>query len=175
MDKVEQYTSEDIEKFINVTKSLSNDTQSRSMRKLLSVKDRISIFKNIEADELKVIIYDLKFIKYNLDDVIIKQNETSHQIFFIITGVCKVFSNAKKVGILNAGDVFGEAGAIFNIKRNATIVSNSNDVTLLSFCIDHNNMEFCSHSLATLYKNLAFQINTKLQELNYNYTIQGHI
>jgi len=175
MNSVTPYTKEEIREFLKITDDAYQDEQSISLRKLMTVKDRIDIFKGIEAEELKAIIYDLKFIKYNFGDTIIKQNEISSEIFFIITGVCKVIHNGKEVGVLKSKDIFGEAGAIFEIKRNATVRCASNDVTLLSFCIDNNNMEFCADSLAILYKNLAFQINHKLQELNYHYSIKGHI
>jgi len=170
-----KYTEEEIRKFLEISESSYKDEDSVNLKKLMTVKDRISIFKNLKDAELKAIIYNLKFIKYSIGDTIIKENETSHEIFYIITGICKVTHNTKEIGILKAGQVFGEAGAIFDIKRNATVETATHDVTLLSFCIDHNNMEFCSQSLATLYKNLAFQINKKLQKINNNYTLHRHI
>jgi CRP-like cAMP-binding protein len=161
------YTVEEIEKFIEITRLSYVDSQSKSLHKLMNVKDKISIFKNIEIDDLKTIIYNLKFVKYKENDNIIKQNEISNEMFFIINGVCKVVHNTIDVGKLRAGEVFGESAAIFGTKRNASIYCDSDEVTLLSFSIDHNNMELCSHALATLYKNLASEIDAKLQEINH--------
>ena len=42
--------------------------------------------------------------------------------------------------------------------------------TCQSFNIDDNNMEFCGPALAILYKNLASEINAKLQEINIAYS-----
>ena len=55
-------------------------------------------------------------------------------------------------------------------KRNASVLCLSKEATLISFSIDHDNMEFCAPALAQLYKNLAFEINAKLEDLNEEYT-----
>ena len=166
MSETSSYIVEDIEKFLQINREAQEDTQSRSLKKLLSVQNKISIFKDIDPDELKAIVYNLKFVKYKFKDYVVEQNDISDEIFFIIDGECQVFHNKKKVGKLRAGEIFGEAGAIFKSKRNACVVCASEEATLLSFCIDANNMEFCAPALATLYKNLASEINAKLEDIN---------
>lgn len=169
MSKTSSYIIEDVEKFLRINRDAENEEQSRSLRKLLSVQNKISIFRGIEPDELKAIVYNLKFVKFKFKDYIVEQNDVSEEIFFIIDGECQVFHNKKKVGNLRAGEIFGEAGAIFKSNRNASVVCASKEATLLSFCIDDNNMEFCAPALAVLYKNLASEINAKLQEINYEF------
>lgn len=173
MNEDTECSIEEIKNFTDISRAAFNDTHSKSLNKLLSVKDKISIFKNINTDDLKTIIYDLKFIKYKLGDSIIKQNEASHEMFFIISGKCKVSHNSRDVGSLSPGEVFGEIGAIFNTKRNASVICDSEEVTVLSFSIDHNNMELCSHALAILYKNLASHINSKLEDINYIHALHS--
>lgn len=160
------YTPSDIEKFIEITEIERQKEHNATLRKLLNVKDKISIFKNIPSLELQAIVKDLKFIKFKYKDHIIDENDTSENIFFIITGECHVFHNKKIVGKLGSGEIFGESAAIFKTKRNASIVCASKEATLLSFCIDEENMEFCATAIAMLYKNLALQINTKLEDIN---------
>lgn len=169
MSETSSYIIEDIEKFLQINRDAQKEEQSRSLRKLLSVQDKISIFRGIEPDELKAIVYNLKFVKFKFKDYIVEQNDTNEEIFFIIDGECQVFHNKKKVGNLRAGEIFGEAGAIFKSNRNASVVCASEEATLLSFCIDENNMEFCAPALAVLYKNLASEINAKLQEINFEF------
>lgn len=166
MNQMSTYSSEDIEKFLEINRQLNEEPQSQSLRKLLSVKEKISIFKNIDTSELKAIVAELKFVKFKFKDYIVKEGDESKEIFFIISGECQVFHNNNRIGILKPGVVFGESGAIFKTKRNASVVCASQDATLLSFCIDEDNMEFCAPALATLYKNLAHQINDKLEALN---------
>ena len=166
MNQTSNYLVQDIEKFLLVNEQSEEEELSQSLKKLLSVQDKISIFKGIDPQELKAIVYNLKFIKFKFKDYVVEQDDPSEEIFFIIDGECQVFHNKKRVGVLKPGEVFGESGAIFKTKRNASVVCASKQATLLSFSIDENNLEFCAPALATLYKNLASEINAKLEEIN---------
>ena len=162
----DNYTLKDIEKFLEINETIKEEEHSISLRKLLNVKNKISIFKNIDTIDLKAIVYDVEFIKYRFKDYVVKESDDSNNILYIINGECQVFHNKKRVGTLHAGEIFGETAAIFNTKRNASVVCSSKEATLLSFSIDQENMAFCADALATLYKNLAFEINAKLEDLN---------
>lgn len=164
MSQTATYTAEEVEKFLELYEEV--EEESKSLKKLLAVQDKISIFKNIDQFELKAIVYDLKFVKFHFKDYVVEEGDESKEVFFIIDGKCQVFHNKKKVGDLRAGEVFGESGVIFKTKRNATVICSSETTTMLSFKIDEENMEFCAPALATLYKNLALEINAKLQEVN---------
>ena len=166
MNLTSNYTMSEIDEFIKAHKIEEEKSQSNNLKKLLNVHNKIAIFKNIDPIYLKAIIYDLKFLKYNYKDYIIRENDKSKDIFFLIEGECQVFHKEKKVGILGAGNIFGESGVIFKTERNASVVCASKTATLLSFKIDEDSSEFTGPALAILYKNLAFQINTKLEELN---------
>ena len=160
------YDSQEIERFLE-THKLSHKTQSSEvLRKLLTVQSKISIIANIDPLDLEAILFDLKFIHYERMDKIIEEGDTSDEIFFIFSGECQVLSKNKKIGEIKTGKTFGETAAIFNTKRNATVVCASEKATILSFRINQDNMRFCAPALATLYKNLAFQINTKLESSN---------
>lgn len=161
-----EYDIEDIEKFLDVHENSLLNKDSKTLEKLLSVQNKISLIANINEHELKAIITNLQFIKYNFKDYIIQEGDISQEIFFILSGECHVFVKNKKVGVLQSSTTFGEGAAIFNTKRNASVVCASKEVTLLSFSINHENIEFCSSAMATLYKNLALQINAKLERMN---------
>jgi len=160
-----EYTTDEIEEFLKIN-AQESDTDSDTMKKLLSVQDKIKIFKGIAPNELKSIVYDLQFMRYKFKDHVVDQDALSEVIYFIIDGECQVFRNRIKIGELHPGSSFGESGAIFGYKRNATVICASKSATLLSFKIDQENMEFASRALATLYRNLAAEINVKLDELN---------
>ena len=166
MIQAASYSVEDIETFLEIDSIEREKEHSQSLRKLLNVRDKISIFKNIELIDLKAIVHDVKFVKCKFKDYVIEQGEEGNSIFFIIDGRCQVFHDKKRVGYLKSGDIFGESGVIFKNKRNASVVCSSDKVVLLSFCIDEENMEFCAPALATLYKNFALEINSKLEEIN---------
>jgi len=157
------YSSKDIESFLEIhEEEEAKDEQSHSLKKLLSVQDKISIFRDIDPQELKAIVYNLKFVKFKFKDYVLEEGDKSSEIFFIINGECQVFHNKKRIGKLRAGEIFGEAAAIFDTPRGASVVCASKEATLLSFSIDQDNMEFCAPALAILYRNLAFEINSKL-------------
>jgi len=165
--QVNIYSSKDIEAFLQIyEEEAAQDEQSQSLKKLLSVQDKISIFRDIDPEEIKAIVYDLKFVKFVFKDYVIEEGEKKSEIFFIINGECQVFHNKKKIGKLRAGEIFGEAAAIFGTTRNASVVCSTKEATLLSFSIDQDNMEFCASALAILYRNLAFEINAKLAYSN---------
>lgn len=166
MMRLVEYDADDIEAFLKVNKLSQSTQDSQTMHKLLSVQNKISIIANIDKDELKVVIDKLRFIKYNFKDYIIKEGETSQDIFFILSGECHVFYKKNKIGSIATGKSFGESAAIFKTKRNASVVCASESTTVLAFCINDEDTEFCSSALATLYKNLALQINTKLEKMN---------
>ncbi|MDF1875349.1 cyclic nucleotide-binding domain-containing protein [Sulfurimonas sp. SAG-AH-194-I05] len=163
------YDMDDIDRFLEVHET-NSDAYSQTLQKLFNVQNKIPIIANIEQKDLEVILENLKFSRYNFKDFIIKEGDLSTEIFFILSGECHVFHNNSKIGILKAGTSFGEAAAIFNKKRNASVVCASDASTLLSFSINHDNMDFCAPSLAQIYKNLASQINTKLEVMNDNLT-----
>ena len=161
-----EYLVDDIEEFLKINEEEANKEESETMQKLLSVQDKIKIFKNIDPNDLKTIVYDLKFLRAEFKEHIVKQGSISEDIYFIIDGGCHVFHNSHKIGELNPGDSFGESGAIFGESRNATVICSKKQSTLLSFKIDQENLDFCADALASLYKNLALEINTKLTDLN---------
>jgi len=165
-----QYDTDEIQKFLDATKNSKLNEYNQTMQKLLSVQSRIPIISDIDPTELHQIIKKLKFMQYSFKDFIIKEGDVSQEIFFILSGECHVFVGNKKVGAIPTGSTFGEAAAVFSTKRNASVVCSSDKMTALSFGINHDNMDFCAPALASLYKNLALQINTKLEAMNQSLT-----
>ena len=161
-----EYSVDDIEEFLKINDE-EPEVDSQTMQKLLSVQEKIKIFNNIEPHDFKASVQDLQFMRYKFKDYIVEEDSLSDNIYFIIDGECQVFSNKVKLGALKPGSSFGESGAIFGHKRNATVVCASKNATLLSFRIDQENLEFSAKALAILYKNLALEINTKLSGINH--------
>jgi len=163
------YNEDDIRKFLKINEiEKAKDENTLTFKKLLSVQSKISILKKIMPEDLRVITYNLKFLKINYKDVVIEEGDITQDIFYIFSGECQVFVNNKKVASLHSGETFGESAAIFLKKRNAKVICASKGAVLLSFCIDHDNMEFSAEALATIYKNLAYEINGKLEYMNSN-------
>ena len=163
---VQEFSLTDITRFIETTELLLSFEEEAIMEKLLQIQNKISIFKGIDPLELKAILFDLQIQKLKKGEFLVRENEKSEDIFYIFSGTFDVFKERKKIATLEKGDTFGEIGAIFNIHRTASVGCSSAEGTILKFKIDQENFDFCAEAIARIYKNLAFEINEKLQKLN---------
>lgn len=166
------YTIEDIEKFLKVQREYEQSDAFLSLKKLLSVSSKIRIFDGISNEELKGLVYDVKFRRYKRDETIIKEGSQSSSIFFILQGECHAYRKGVYLGVLHAGDAFGEIGVVTGSPRSANINCASKEALLLSFKIDQENLDFNARALAVIYKNLAKSINEKLSQLDMSATIK---
>ena len=67
----------------------------------------------------------------NKEQVLIEQNGTDNEIFFIVSGTCRIFVNGKEVAKRTAGDTIGEMATVSPIqKRSATVVADADCVVL---------------------------------------------
>ena len=164
------FTVEDIENFIQIAKLAEEKGGDKSFQKLLEVKERISILNEIDKDELKALVYDVRFRRFKEGEIVIQQDEASQEIFYILKGICHASKENVFLGELQAGETFGEIGVITQTPRSADIKCFSEECLLLSFRIDQENLEFNAPALAILYRNLAKEINEKLQRLNLSLT-----
>jgi CRP-like cAMP-binding protein len=166
---IEDFNKLDIQKIIELTQEFEEGEEEKSLKKLLNVKHKIKIFKNIDTFEIKALVYSLKFVRYEKKEFIINDKEESSYIYFILEGECQVLKQNKKIGTLHAGDTFGEIGVIFREKRSADVICSSDEAIMLKFKLDQENLDFNAQALAKMYKNLANQIKIKLEELNKAY------
>jgi len=83
-----------------------------------------------------------------------------------LRGNLQVIVKRHPIGFLSIGQVFGEIAAIFHKKRNASVISMSENTLVLSFQLKHDVVDKMPYATAILYKNLAEQINLKLEQQN---------
>lgn len=83
---------------------------------------------------LSALLGDKRIVRYNRDDVILKQGSDSRgSIFVVLTGEADVIVHDGSVGTRQAGDFIGEMAAETGVKsRNASVVARS-PVTLCEF------------------------------------------
>ena len=163
-----EYDEDDIARFLEINELSEEYQSSQTLKKLLSVQNKIPILKGINPSDISAITTNLKFMKCKFKDYVVKEGDKTQEIFFIFSGGCHVFVGRTKVAEISSGQTFGEAAAVFNTTRNASVVCSTPEATLLSFCIDNDSIDLSAPALATLYKNLASQINTKLEQMNSN-------
>ena len=64
MNYASSYTVEEIQQFLEISKRDEEESENEILKKLLSVKDKISIFNNIDSTDIRAIVSNLKFVKY---------------------------------------------------------------------------------------------------------------
>ncbi len=161
-----EFSITDINRFLETTDILVSYEEEATLDKLLQIQNKILIFKDIDPLELKAVIYDVHIQKLKRGEFLVKEGEESESVYYIFNGTFDVFKEKKKIATLESGETFGEIGAIFHTPRTASVGCSSQDATVLSFKIDQENIDFCAEAIAQIYKNLAFEINEKLQKLN---------
>jgi uridine kinase len=83
----------------------------------------IDILSGFYEEELKYIENYLEILIYRPGTVIVKENDTGTDMFFVLDGIGSISRTGFDLGFLNKGSHFGELGLIGNPKRSATIVS----------------------------------------------------
>ena len=162
-----EFSVEDIEKFIEFSKAYEQNEKYKSLKKLLSVKEKITIFEGISKEELRGLVYDVRFRRYHKGEYIFKAQDDSEEIYFILQGELHAYSTEQLfIGKVQAGDTFGEMGVVTGEKRNISFKCASQKALLLSFKLDQENLEFNARALAILYRNLAKSVNEKIARLN---------
>lgn len=104
-------------KTINIEKSELSDLMKN-----------ILIFQNFNNDELKNLIKICSFFEYEVDEVIVSQDEVSTYFFAILEGLVDVRIKSEEgeyipVSEVKSGDIFGEAAIFMDVKRTAQVVT----------------------------------------------------
>ena len=154
------YTKEEIEIF----HSLENDIDTfSSTSKLIKISKRISIFKNIPENILFKIIKNIEIIKYKKDEVIIQENDKSESMYYIILGEVKIIKHNNIIATISHNSIIGEMASLLHQPRSATVISSTNNTTLIKFEIDFNLMQTnLGYYFALIYKNLSIELAKKL-------------
>lgn len=93
----------------------------------------------VRDDFVSIVVSKLKTVLCVPEDVVVKQDEESYDMYFIAKGDCSVNVRDEKKNehfgfrILKEGDHFGEISMIFKCRRSATVVSrNYNTMAMLT-------------------------------------------
>jgi uridine kinase len=85
--------------------------------------DSIEILSGFYEEELKYIENYLEIMVFPPGSVILQENESGNDMFFVLDGIGKINRSGFDLGILKAGSHFGELGLIGKPKRAATIMA----------------------------------------------------
>jgi len=158
------YTPEEIELFRLLSPLKENLTATS---KLIEISSKIPIFKDIPKTILIKILKDIKIIKYQTGEIIIKEGDEDETMYYILLGSVKVVKQNKLLTILQNSTLIGEMATLLKEKRTASIISATNNTTLISFKIDFNLFHTdLGYYFAIIYKNLSIELAKKLLKQN---------
>ena len=159
------YTPEEIELFKLLSPLKENLTATS---KLIEISSKIPIFKDIPKTILIRILKDIKIIKYQTGEIIIKEGDEDETMYYILLGSVKVIKQNKLLTILQNSTLIGEMATLLKEKRTASIISYAtNNTTLISFKIDFNLFHTdLGYYFAIIYKNLSIELAKKLLKQN---------
>jgi len=162
-----QYDKRDIDYILSLDNVDLNidEAYEENFNRLIGVKNKIAIFKGMKDGDIRLVVKDVLFMKFNPHETIIREGELGEEIFFIVSGTCRVTANHKAVGLLKEHQIFGEFSAITKDLRTATIRTNS-IVTVLSFKLATELFEEIPESFSNLYKNVIDELIKKIDLSN---------
>lgn len=157
------FDEEENEKILEV---LNSDlSKNEAIKKLIQWKHKINFFNSMEDKEIALVLKEVSFVSIKTDEIIIKENDESKEIYFLLSGECKVLIGRQVVGIIKEKSIFGEFSFISNMSRAATVTANANCV-LIKFNINLDNFETKSYSYVRLFKNIMYELVKKMETTN---------
>lgn len=157
------FSNEENEQILNVLNS--DSSKNEAIQKLIQWKQKINFFKSMSDEEIVLILKEVCFVSVKTDEVIIKENDDSKDIYFLLNGECKVLIGRQPVGIVKEKSIFGEFSFITNQLRAATVIADKNSI-LIKFKIDIDNFENRSYAYARLFKNIMNELVKKVEIAN---------
>jgi len=165
------YSDTEVELILESAKYSRESKLSKSQEKLVKISEHIYLFQEMHEDEILSVTKNVRFKKFAQGDIILQKGDNSKNIFFILAGKVSAIipsqtKEAKIVGNIDSGQMFGEMAFARKKPRSATVMANE-DTTVLIFEINEKkcNRAFC-YPFVLLYKNIAYSLANKLDVLN---------
>jgi len=94
-----------------------------------ALKD-LRFFKAFTGSELRELLDASTSVVKRPGEVIIREGETDNSLYILLAGLAEVRKGRQLVALLEKGDVFGEIGFLYAVKRTASVVATT-DVLVL--------------------------------------------
>jgi voltage-gated potassium channel len=107
-----------------ISTAFANEIHRRDFVVTWGMVARFPLFSGLTAAEIADVIKLLRAQIFEPGDVIIRQGEPGHSMFFIAGGEVEIELPKKRVRI-GAGNFFGEMAVLKNAKRSATVTAGS--------------------------------------------------
>ncbi len=116
--KILEHIEEQMKEIMNTQPTLKMKVSKDALKKVPWIKD-------IEEEELNIILDKLKSRIYAVGEHLIKKGKNSNDIFIIVRGSVKVMDDQIVKDIFGPGDTVGELAPLTGIKRTATVTAES--------------------------------------------------
>jgi eukaryotic-like serine/threonine-protein kinase len=103
-------------------------------RKALVISDGalkdLRFFKAFKGGELRELLDASTTVTKKPGEVIIREGETDNTLYILLAGLAEVRKGKQLIALLEKGDVFGEIGFLYAVKRTASVIATT-DVLVL--------------------------------------------
>lgn len=94
-----------------------------------SLKD-LRFFKAFKSDELRELMDASTTVVNRAGEVIIKEGETDNALYILLAGLAEVRKGKQLIALLEKGDVFGEIGFLYAVRRTASVIATTDVMAL---------------------------------------------
>lgn len=144
-----------------------------AMQQLIKVRKSVDFFRNLTAEEISEIVYNIRFRKYNENEVLFKEGAKDNmEMFFLLQGKIDISvlnrETLKQIHVttLDKPVLFGEMRTLIGEPRTATAKAGEDGAILLSFNIKQSNEELTPLAFAKFYKNVSGILANKIMDMN---------
>lgn len=162
------YTQDDIAFFKALDdpeKKAQKAQTSAIIDQLIKYKQYIPYFTNLSNSNIKKLINQVQFKRFKKDELLIKEDGTDKDIFFLMDGECNIVLHNRKISTIQAKNIFGEFSFITNEKRSASIQANTPCI-VISFNINLDDFDKDPLMYPHLYKNITAELVKKFYQMN---------
>ncbi|HVN71593.1 MAG TPA: cyclic nucleotide-binding domain-containing protein [Desulfomonilia bacterium] len=84
-------------------------------------KETLAFFKELDEETFIGLLPVMDLISYPKGRIVIKRHEKGRDVFMVLSGSCEVTREAKRLGVMKPGDLFGEIGFLAQTPRTASV------------------------------------------------------
>lgn len=149
-----------------VYQQLRGQRQPDDLAQRFAVLRQLSFFHDFSETEIRELLRASEWRDYAADEQVVREGERDDRFYVIVAGSCVVESRGRDLGLLGAGECFGETSYVTGVKRNASIRTHepatilSVSATLLEQASPQCQLRFTRVFLRTLIRRLQGAENT---------------
>jgi serine/threonine protein kinase len=103
-------------------------------RKALTISDEslkdLRFFKAFKSGELRELLDASTTVTKKPGEVIIREGDTDNTLYILLAGLAEVRKGKQLIALLDKGDVFGEIGFLYAVKRTASVIATTDILVL---------------------------------------------